>query len=199
VPALAISSLAASLPGWLLTFLVWFLIWTPLVALLEYATHRWIMHQANRLLDPRLDQLKAHVTHHQGSNDDEFVNMPLKNCLLLSIPVILLLVGWGLVSGSLASIVIPAAAFLSWSFVYTYLWTRIHRAIHGVENNWFRRIGPAFRFFRNHHLRHHVHANANYGTVFPLTDYLFFTWHGRSVGPRNWHRRRRGQPKRAEA
>jgi hypothetical protein len=197
--AAAIASFASNLPGWLLAFGMWFLIWTPLVALLEYATHRWIMHMANWLLDPRLDQLKAHVTHHRGSNDDEFVNMPLKNCLLLSSPFLLLLLGGGLLAGSLTSVIIPAAAFLSWSFVYTYLWTVIHRAIHGVEHNWFRRIGPAFRFFRNHHLRHHVHAHGNYGTVFPLTDYVFFTWLGGSVRPRRIVMRRRSKIKRARA
>jgi hypothetical protein len=194
-----IAPFVSSLPGWLLSFLMWFLIWTPLVALLEYATHRWIMHKANRLLDPRLNQLKAHVTHHRGSNDDEFVDMPLKNCLVLSCPFLLLLLGGGFIAGALGSVIIPAAAFLTWSFVYTYLWTRMHRAIHGVENNWFRKIGPAFRFFRNHHLRHHVHANGNYGTVFPVTDYVFFTWLGRSVTPRRAVARRRNKAKRAPA
>jgi sterol desaturase/sphingolipid hydroxylase (fatty acid hydroxylase superfamily) len=157
------------------------------------------MHWANRLLDPRSDQLKAHIAHHQGANDDEFVDMSLKNCLLLSVPIILLLVGWGLAFGSLSSILIPAMAFLSWSFVYTYLWTRIHRAIHGIEDNWFRRIGPAFRFFRNHHLRHHVRANGNYGTVFPMTDYVFLTCLGRHVTPRRVGARRRGKAKRNQA
>ena len=172
-----ITSLSLSMAGWLLEFLVWLLIWAPLVALLEYAAHRWIMHRVNRLLDPQLSQLQAHHRHHQGRNDDEFVDMPLKNCLLLTSPFIALVAGWGLLGGPLASIVIAIAALLSWSFCYTYLWTRMHRAIHDNETNWFRRSGPVFRFFRNHHLKHHVHANVNYGTVFPWTDYVFFTWH----------------------
>ena len=71
--------------------------------------------------------------------------------------------------------VAPALALLTWSFVYAYLWNRMHRAIHDVEGNWFRRSGPIFRFFSNHHLQHHAHANVNYGTVFPWTDYLFCT------------------------
>ena len=181
VPLTFLAALVSSLAGWLLEFWTWFLIWAPLVALLEYATHRWLMHSANRLLDPQLRQLRAHGTHHQGHNDHEFVDMPLKNCLLLTSPVFLFLGGWGLSVGSFGSILIPAAALLSWCFFYSYLWNQIHRAIHGIEINWFRRTGPIFRFYRDHHLKHHVHAAMNYGTVFPWTDYVFLTCQERRV------------------
>lgn len=166
---------AGSAVGWMWEFLLWFAIWAPLVAFLEYGTHRWIMHWANRLLDPRLAYLKDHGAHHLGNNGREFVDMPLKNCLLITSPVLLLLGAWGLVIGPLAAVAIPAAALVAWSCFYSYLWTRIHRAIHGTERNWFARSGPVFRFFRNHHLKHHSHPKRNYGTVFPVTDYLFFT------------------------
>ncbi|HZL90578.1 MAG TPA: sterol desaturase family protein [Pirellulaceae bacterium] len=178
MPLETIAFLAASLTGCLFQFSLWFLVWMPAVALLEYAAHRWIMHRPSRLLDPTLSQFKSHGLHHQGANDQELVDIPLKNCLLLTAPLFLLLMGIGLTAGSLAGIAIPAAALLSWSLLYTYLWTQMHRAIHGTEANWFRRCGPVFRFFRNHHLRHHAHATVNFGTVFPWTDYLFFTWHG---------------------
>jgi fatty acid hydroxylase family protein len=174
----SIVSFAATLAFCLLQFLMWFLLWMPLVALLEYAAHRWIMHQATRLLDPTLSQFKSHGMHHQGDNDQELVDIPLKNCLLLTGPFFLVLAAIGLATGSLAAMAIPAAALLAWSFLYTWLWSQMHRAIHGTEANWFRRCGPVFRFFRNHHLRHHAHATVNFGTVFPWTDYLFFTWHG---------------------
>jgi hypothetical protein len=160
---------------WVLVFMLWFAIWMPLVALLEYSTHRWIMHKANRWLDPQLRQLKSHAAHHRGANAPEFVDVPLRNCLLLTSPAFFLLVLWGFAIGPLSGVGIPAAALLAWSFVYTYLWARMHRAIHGVESNWFHRCGPVFRFFRNHHLKHHVNARVNYGTVFPWTDFLFCT------------------------
>ena len=172
-----LASLAAGILSWLLQFVIWFLLWTPVVALVEYATHRWIMHMANRLLDPTLRQFQTHQSHHEGSNEADLVDMPWKNALLLAAPFFLGLIAWGLLVGPLASIVIPGAAFLLWTLVYTYLWTRIHRAIHDVENNWFRRMHIIFRFFRDHHLRHHIHPTTNYATVFPWTDYLFFTWH----------------------
>ena len=180
--------------GWLLSFAVWFALWAPAVALLEYATHRWIMHWANRLLDPRLVHLKAHGRHHQGDNGHEFVDIPLKDCLLLTSPFFLLLAAWGLAVGPWSALAAPAAALAAWSCVYTYLWARVHRAIHGVEANWFGRCGRVFRFFRDHHLRHHADARVNYATMFPWTDYLFGTWRGRA-GARS--RRRESDPAKA--
>ncbi len=179
MPLEIITSMPTTPLGCLLSFMLWFLSWAPLVALLEYGAHRWIMHKANRWLDPKLGQLKAHGAHHQGSNHHELVDMPLKNCLLLTSPSFLVLGVWGVAVGPISLVIIPAAALLSWSFCYTYLWTRIHRAIHGLEMNWFFRLGPVFRFFRNHHLNHHDNANMNYGTVFPWTDYVFFSWRDR--------------------
>ena len=52
----------------------------------------------------------------------------------------------------------------------------MHRAIHGIESNWFRYLGPLYRFYRRHHLQHHHQPRTNFGTLFPVTDYVFFTW-----------------------
>jgi fatty acid hydroxylase family protein len=181
VPQEIIALLAVTPFRWLLTFILWFAIWAPLVAMLEYGVHRWIMHKANQLLDPKLDHLKSHGAHHEGANDAEFVDTPLQDCVLLTSPAFILLTVWGLAIGPFSAVVIPAAALLAWSFLYTYLWTRIHRAIHGIEANWFQRSGRVFRFFRDHHFKHHVNAKVNYGAVFPWTDYLFLTWRDRKV------------------
>jgi Fatty acid hydroxylase superfamily len=171
-----IALLAATPLGWLvLTFALWLGIWTPLIAMLEYGVHRWIMHKANQLLDAKLDHLKSHEAHHNGANDGEFVDIPLKDCALLTSPAFILLIVWGLAMGPFSAVVIPAAALLAWTLLYSYLWTRIHRAIHGTEANWFRRSGRLFRFFRDHHFEHHVNAKVNFGAVFPWTDYLFIT------------------------
>ena len=176
MPQEVIALLAVTPFRWLLTFILWFAIWAPLVAMLEYGVHRWILHEANQLLDPKLDHLKSHRAHHKGSNESEFVDAPLKDCVLLTSPAFILLTVWGLAIGQFSAVLIPAAALLAWSFLYTYLWTRIHRAVHGVEANWFQRSGHLFQFFRDHHFKHHVDANVNYGAVFPWTDYLFLTW-----------------------
>ena len=59
MPLENITSMPTTALGCLLAFMLWFLIWAPLVALLEYGAHRWIMHKANRWLDPKLQHLKA--------------------------------------------------------------------------------------------------------------------------------------------
>jgi len=195
VPQEIIASLAVTLLGWLLTFIQWLAIWAPLIAMLEYGAHRCIMHKANQLLDPKLDHLKSHGTHHKGANDDEFVDAPLKDCVLLTSPALILLAVWGLASSSFSVVLIPAAALLTWSLLYTYLWARIHRAIHGIEVNWFQRSGRVFQFFRDHHLEHHVNARVNYGAVFPWTDHLFFTWRDRKAARTSYPRRARVRSK----
>jgi hypothetical protein len=170
-----LATLSLSLAGSAAQFAIWFAIWCPVVALLEYATHRWIMHRANWLLDPKLLQLRAHGKHHQGSNDRDLVDMPVLNGLRLTAPFLLGVLAYGYLVGPATGIIAPALALLTWSFFYAYLWNRMHRAIHGIEDNWFRRSGPIYRFFLNHHVQHHTHANTNYGTVFPWTDYVFRT------------------------
>ena len=108
----------------------------------------------------------------------------MRNGLRLTAPFILCVLVWGYVVGPAASIVAPVLALLTWCLVYPYLWNRMHRAIHDLEENWFRRSGPIFRFFLNHHLQHHAHARVNYGTVFPWTDYVFRTRAPRPVSVR---------------
>lgn len=158
--------------------LLWFAMWAPLVSLLEYGTHRWIMHRANRWLDPNLEQLESHRAHHRGANDDDLLDVPLKYCLMLTSPAFAVLFLCGLSTGFTA-VLIPAAALLAWCFLYPLLWARVHRAIHGLEANWFQRLGPVYRFYRDHHLMHHATAKANYGTIFPCTDILFSTMRDR--------------------
>ncbi|MEQ8789343.1 MAG: sterol desaturase family protein [Pirellulaceae bacterium] len=174
-----VASFATTALEWLLGCLLWLVALTPFVALVEYGAHRWIMHKPNHWLDRKGVQLEAHTAHHGGANGGEFVDIPLRNCLLLATPVLLTLAVWGLATGSWRAVVAPTAAMLAWCFLYSFLWSHLHRAIHGVEHNWLARGGPVFRFFRNHHLRHHVNAGVNYGTLFPWTDYLFFTWRRR--------------------
>lgn len=167
--------------NWLGQFILWFVALAPLVAFLEYATHRWIMHWANRLLDPQLVYLKNHGTHHRGHNEGEFVEMPLRNCLLITSPVWLLLIIRGALLGSVLAFAIPAAAMFTWCVGYSYLWTRVHRAIHEPVQNRHHTAGRLFSILRDHHLMHHAHPQRNFGTLFPWTDYLFFTAYRRKT------------------
>ena len=159
----------------LISLIVWLVVWAPLIALLEYGTHRWIQHRGIRILDPKLEHLKDHGAHHRGANDPTYVDSPWKDVLMIASPLFILLAAWGLATGAFTAVVTPGAALLIWIFVHAYLWTRIHRAIHGIEANWFGRTGPLLRFYRARHLKHHANARVNFGAVFPWTDYLFLT------------------------
>jgi sterol desaturase/sphingolipid hydroxylase (fatty acid hydroxylase superfamily) len=169
------AALAVVVAEELLILGLWLALWTPLVALLEYGAHRWIQHAGVRLLDPSLDHQISHRAHHRGSVHSEHVDTAFKDCLPLTLPAFLLLAAWGAAVGPWQVVVKPVAGLLAWAFIYAYLWTRIHRAIHGIEMNWFQRSGCVFRFFAAHHLKHHRTSGVNYGAVFPWTDVLFGT------------------------
>ncbi len=180
-------TLLAILNGSLL-FIMWFAIWAPVVAVLEYCTHRWIMHKVNRWLDPKLVTLKGHGSHHHGVDDLEFIDMPVKNGLLLTSPFLAGVVLWGLLTGSFSSVIIPGLALLAWSPMYAYLWNRMHRGMHDLEKNWFMYLGPVHRYYLQHHLNHHVNPKSNYGTVFPWTDMFFGTGFERLAARANKNR-----------
>ena len=101
--------------SWLSEFSCWLLIWSPAVAILEYTTHRWIMHKANPVLDPELCQLKAHGKHHQGDNSRDLVDVPLRNPLRLTAPLFLIVLAWGVLVSGASSVVLPAAALFAWT------------------------------------------------------------------------------------
>lgn len=149
--------------------------WLPVVAVLEYATHRWIMHHSNRWLDPKQSQLKAHGAHHQGDDAYELLDMPIGNCAILTSPFFVITLIAGAITGAWTIAFAACVGLMAWWFVYAWLWTTIHRAIHEKGAAWFRKTGPIFNYFYSHHMKHHEQVTSNYGTVFPFTDYLFAT------------------------
>jgi len=152
----------------------WFA-WMPFVALLEYATHRWIMHSFNRWLDPKQVQLRAHVAHHQGEDNADFIDTPVRNCVILTAPFMVVTLGVTAITGAWAIGAMVAMSLLAWCFVYAWAWTVIHRSIHETGAAWFRGTGPVFRYYYDHHMGHHDRVGTNFGTLFPMTDYLFGT------------------------
>lgn len=137
-----------------------------LTALLEYLAHRFFMHR------PLLDRFglrgvfqKHALIHHRDGRNDLNVDLPIRTHFL-----------WGFtfvgVSGyfEIAGAVIVAASFVG----HAVLWTRLHRAIHGLEKNWSQSLW-IYRAVERHHLEHHRSPTRNFGAVFPFTDYLFFT------------------------
>lgn len=136
------------------------------VALVEYIAHRHFMHR------PLLDRLGLRqvfhehaILHHRDGRNDLNINLPLYvHCI------------WGLPSVGIVGLFdLVGALILSAVFVcHSILWTKLHRAIHGLEDNW----TMSFRFYsviEHHHQEHHRRPGKNFGGVFLFTDYLFGT------------------------
>jgi len=95
---------------------------------------------------------------------------------------------------------IGVAVVVGMTLGHQYLWSRLHRAIHRVndhlfkpadlltkpveergerlEDNWTTRQWW-FSAFENHHLRHHANPSKNYAVVFLWSDWLFGTVYDR--------------------
>lgn len=136
------------------------------VALIEHTVHRHLMHRV--LFDWRIFRLifGGHaVVHHRQKRNDSNIRLPIYTH-----------VAWGLPSVALVSFFDYAGAvILALAFLFHPLfWTKLHRAIHGVENNWTQSLW-FFDAIAHHHLEHHRRPGKNFGAVFIFTDYLFRT------------------------
>lgn len=77
---------------------------------------------------------------------------------------------------------IGTACALSVTFLgHSWIWTAMHRGIHGVERNLFDRWITQTRIYRRwlrHHEAHHRRPNRNYGVVYSWPDRIFRTLEG---------------------
>ena len=143
--------------------LVWLLAAIASMHVAEYLIHRFVMHR--RTLFRSAWQVHA-VEHHGRGRLDVNVDLPVTQHLFFASPLLLLLAVTGAWLG--------LGAFLLVFWLHAYLWTRLHRAIHGLEDNW---VGRSrwFAYWRDHHLAHHRRPDRNFGAVFPWTDHAFGT------------------------
>ena len=149
-------------------FLFWLALSFIFMALAEYFIHRDWMHK------PFFDRLSKfgwvythHAVEHHGKNRNDInIDLPVKLHFMLGSPVLLIF----FLIGGFQAILALSLIFL----FHSYAWTKIHRAIHELEDNWVGRL-PFFWFFKDHHLKHHEIPNKNYAVVFIFTDYIFGT------------------------
>lgn len=146
--------------------LTWATLAVLFIALAEYVSHRYFMHR--RLLDRvgRPDIFQEHaIDHHRDGRTDVGFDLPISRHFLWGSPFIavIALVDW---FGAL----ILSAGILC----YAILWTKLHRAIHDVENNWAKLLW-CYPIIMRHHQEHHRRPGRNFAFVFPFTDYLFGT------------------------
>lgn len=155
---------------WILALPVTLLIWS----ISEYCIHRWVQHgepvgrwkaasSRSRFVVNTFD--RHAIKHHKQGRNDVNVDIVITDTLPAVIPIAIPL--W------FVSPVITIA-FVLFSAPYCYLWTKMHRAFHGIETNWTVET-PFYDSYKSHHELHHQHPTFNFGTVFPWTDYLFGT------------------------
>lgn len=154
---------------------LWSLVAYATTAVFEYVGH-FLMH---RLTGTRIHRDHAIRHHAQGVNTPEVTDIALTTHLKFG--GVLLVLAYGLID------VVGAVALTAAFMLHAVLWTRLHRQIHGVEQNWSRRL-PGYALIRRHHLFHHVRTDRNYAVLFPFMDRL--------LGTRYAPARARGAPRR---
>lgn len=147
-----------------LEFFIWLTIWMLVVAVGEYSSHRWIMHKKRWWLPIWIFQNHT-IEHHHHKRNDINIDLPIRIHLVVGFPLI---VGASFWSWQCLSSLLCAFLF------HSYVWTKLHRAIHGLENNWTNKT-RWFTEFKSHHELHHKRPGKNFGVVFLFTDYLFGT------------------------
>lgn len=149
--------------------------------LVEYASHRWLMHVRHRWTAPAWD---AHVGrhHHYYLSDAPTWDRPRDIWLILFSPIdivalVLIVAGplailWYLIGDAAGALVVATC------IAYFLAYEALHLTFHLPDGHPALRVGP-LAAMRAHHLRHHLLADthANYAVVLPLWDRLFGTAH----------------------
>jgi sterol desaturase/sphingolipid hydroxylase (fatty acid hydroxylase superfamily) len=153
------------------TILIETLIWSvwsvALMATGEYLTHKYPMHK--RLTKhPWFNWIfEDHViAHHKDNRKDVNIDLSISHHLSVAFPLLAWL-AWLSPIGLITTLLVFA--------FHSYAWTKVHRGIHGVEENWVMKTS-IYRRLRAHHLEHHDSPSRNFGVVFPFTDLIFGTY-----------------------
>jgi hypothetical protein len=165
-------------------YAAWFLPCVLFMAIGEYWTHRAFMHRRwntrwkriNSLLNSLSYDLHDREHHYKHANEPVrvHIDLPVYHHLKVAGPfiVMFLLGGYFIRPYAYGG----ALALFTVICLHSYFWTKMHRAIHNIEFNWFYR-SKWFESARRQHNDHHLRPNRNFGVVFyPWTDILFRTW-----------------------
>ena len=146
--------------------LLWLSGWLLFMAAAERAVHRYVQHRwLFRLNFTHVWFFRHAVLHHRDGRNDLNVDLESSYVLYVAGPIIAAAACF-----DLGGAVVLAAGFL----FYGFLWTKLHRAIHDIENNWARRLW-CYPAIERHHLAHHRQPGRNFGAVFFFTDRIFGT------------------------
>ena len=139
--------------------------------MLEYFIHGKLMHKkcfAHKQFRRLYKIFYRHaIMHHK--NNQHHINIDFKSHIAISLASPAILTTYIMID--LVHSLIVFCIALS----YAYLWTKLHRSIHDLEDNWTKHIPKYYQLARRHHLLHPKDPNKNLGTVFLFTDILFGT------------------------
>ena len=147
-----------------LEIFIWLIVWMLFMAFTEYLIHRHTMHKRNSWLPSWIFHDHS-IEHHHMERNDINIDLPLYFHILVGSPLII----------ASYFISLPCLLTLLAVFMYhSYVWTKLHRGIHDLENNWLMKTNY-FKRAKRHHELHHERPGKNFGVVFLWTDSLFRT------------------------
>ena len=144
-------------------WVAWLVACLMVIQLAEHQLHLRVMHKKTWFVSA----WHRHVVEHHGKKRTDInVDMPFSIPQMAAVPVYIVLAIFGqwLVMGIVFALLL----------FYSYVWTKLHRAMHGLEDNWLGR-SRGFGYWCDHHLAHHNHPSKNLATVFPWMDALLGT------------------------
>ena len=131
--------------------------------LAEYVVHRYFMHRKTLGGMFSWIYIDHALEHHGKKRNDINIEMPFMTVFVISLPLNIFVLFFG-IKYSLIVILL--------SFLYSVVWTNLHKAHHNMGYNFIPKI-PFYGLWKNYHLTHHNYPNKNYGTVFIYSDLLF--------------------------
>jgi hypothetical protein len=152
----------------------------PVLSLMEYMIHRYLMHKNGlaRFLQIGYlaDTFRDHAIIHHGKccatfNEEkgtcaeiDIRVRPVTMLLVMSLPCLSILF-----FDPVASLVLFAGGIINGT-----LWSEIHEEMHRPRGAWFCDL-RMYRYLRRRHYLHHRHPGTNFNTLFPMWDWLLGT------------------------
>lgn len=159
---------------------LWIALSITIMSFIEYASHRWLMHN-NKFKWTRLwffnKIYNEHKFLHHRLYYKKFDNEPNQYGRELNIEL-----GLTVNISIMVAILIPVA-FVSLGFALTMLWVlithhliwnTIHREMHIPSGSWFSKT-RVFKWLARYHYLHHRYPGKNFQVVIPIFDYLLGT------------------------
>ncbi len=149
------------------------------MSLIEYVSHRWVMHRRLWFIDRLYPQFYFdHNEQHHKRFYRKFDYEPSEEgrdfnidppywwlTLIVLFPIIIFLY---LIN------IIFSITFISVVLIHNLSWSIFHRQMHQPRDSWLRRT-RYFVFLNRWHEKHHKHMNRNFAALLPFWDFIFRT------------------------